>query len=499
MRQSNSALSPLLVIALPVAAGLAFFACARDESLSPLSPGAGGGASSVASTGGPGGSGAGGSGEGGGSAGKGGAGGEGAGRGGAGQGGGGGSGAGGGGAGQGGGGGSGEGEGGGGAPVARLSCSPPTEAEDEGSLKLTPVVTGLRSPLLVKSAPGDPTRLFIVTQPGQILVLDEGATEPTTFLDIRDLVFFAGDERGLLGLAFHPEYESNGRFFVHYSDKATAGDTRVVEFARGERPDVASPTPVATYLEQAQPQRNHNGGSLEFSPIDGFLYLGLGDGGNSNDYGPGHSAIGNGQDLTTLLGKILRFDVSTHPYRIPEGNMTGEGVLPEIWDYGLRNPYRFSFDACTGDLYIADVGQRLWEEINIEPAGQGRKNYGWRLMEAAHCFQPVENCDPSGITTPPAAEYAHAGRVVEDCSVTGGYVYRGSRIPWLRGSYLFGDYCSGRIWTLTYEGGVASAPVDRTDDLGSFGLKVASFGQDGTGEVYVMDFVGDTVYRIDPE
>ncbi|XXX71929.1 PQQ-dependent sugar dehydrogenase [Sorangium sp. So ce134] len=476
MRPSNSALSPLLVIALPVAAGLAVFACSRDESISPLPLGTGGAASSASSTGGPGGSGAGGSGGAGGVAGGGGAGGA-AGEGGAG--------------GQGG-----AGEGGGGAPVARLSCAPP--AEGEGSLKLTPLVTGLASPLLVKSAPGDPTRLFIVTQPGQILVLDEGATEPTVFLDIRDLLIFS-DERGLLGLAFHPEYESNGRFFVHYSDKATNGDTRVVEFARGERPDVANPTPVATYLEQAQPQRNHNGGSLEFSPVDGFLYLGLGDGGNSNDYGPGHSAIGNGQDLTTLLGKILRLDVSTHPYRIPEGNMTGEGVLPEIWDYGLRNPYRFSFDACTGDLYIADVGQRLWEEINIEPAGQGRKNYGWRLMEGAHCFVPTEGCDPGGATTLPAAEYAHAGQVIEDCSITGGYVYRGSKIPWLRGSYFFGDYCSGRIWTLAYEGGVASAPVDRTDDLGSFRLKVSSFGQDGTGEVYVTDFGGGTVYRIDPE
>ncbi|XXY50649.1 PQQ-dependent sugar dehydrogenase [Sorangium sp. So ce269] len=392
------------------------------------------------------------------------------------------------------------GGGSGGTPAARLSCSPPNEDDEEGPLKLTPVVSGLQFPLLVKSAPGDPARLFIVTQPGRILVLDEGAAEPTTFLDIQELVMFTGGtgERGLLGLAFHPDYENNGRFFVHYSDKVTAGDTRVVEFKRGERPDVADPTPVATYLEQAQPQRNHNGGSLEFSPVDGFLYLGLGDGGSGNDRGPGHSDIGNGQDLTTLLGKVLRFDVSTHPYGIPEGNMTGEGVRPEIWDYGLRNPYRFSFDACTGDLYIADVGQGLWEEIDIEPAGQGRKNYGWRLMEGAHCFTPAEGCDPQGLISLPAAEYAHAGRVIEDCSVTGGYVYRGSRIPWLRGSYFYGDFCSGRIWTLRYEGGAASTPVDRTDDLGSFGFSISSFGQDGAGEVYVVDFSG-TVYRVDAE
>ncbi|WP_437751342.1 PQQ-dependent sugar dehydrogenase [Sorangium sp. So ce1389] len=392
------------------------------------------------------------------------------------------------------------GGGSGGTPAALFSCSPPSEDDEEGPLKLTPVVSGLQFPLLVKSAPGDPARLFIVTQPGRILVLDEGAAAPTTFLDIQELVMFTGGngERGLLGLAFHPDYEDNGRFFVHYSDKVTGGDTRVVEFKRGERPDVADPTPVATFLEQVQPQRNHNGGSLEFSPVDGFLYLGLGDGGSSNDRGPGHADIGNGQDLTTLLGKVLRFDVSTHPYSIPEGNMTGEGVRPEIWDHGLRNPYRFSFDACTGDLYIADVGQGLWEEIDIEPAGQGRKNYGWRLMEGAHCFTPAKDCDPQGLTTLPAAEYAHAGSVIEDCSVTGGYVYRGSRIPWLRGSYFYGDFCSGRVWTLRYEGGAASTPVDRTDDLGSFGFSISSFGQDGAGEVYVVDFSG-TVYRVDAE
>jgi glucose/arabinose dehydrogenase len=379
-----------------------------------------------------------------------------------------------------------------------VDCSPPRGAE--GALKLTPLVSGIVYPLLVKSAPGDPTRLFIVSQAGEIFVLQDGATELSSFLDIQELVLFvgSGDERGLLGLAFHPDYAQNGRFFVHYSDRATGGDTRVVEFRRGASADEADPTPVATYLEQAQPQRKHNGGSIEFSPRDGFLYVGLGDGGNSNDHGEGHSATGNGQDLSTLLGKMLRLDVATHPYRIPPGNMTGEGVRPEIWSYGLRNPYRFSFDACTGDLYIGDVGQMLWEEIDIEPAGQGGRNYGWRRMEGAHCFVPAEDCDPEGLITLPAAEYPHAGREIEDCSVTGGHVYRGSKIPWLRGSYFYGDFCSGRIWTLTYEGGVASAPVDRTGDLESFGFNIASFGQDGAGELYVAEFNG-TVYRIDPE
>ncbi|WP_438021713.1 PQQ-dependent sugar dehydrogenase [Sorangium sp. So ce233] len=481
MRPSSSPASPLLVIASSVvAAEIALFACSREESMSPAPISAAGGGPATG-TGAPSGSGAGGIGGGGRDASASGGGGRDA-------------------SASGGGGSDAGGGGGAGTPAAGLNCSPPGEDDDEAPLKLTPVVAGLQFPLLVKSAPGDPTRLFIVTQSGRILVLDEGAAEPATFLDIEDLVMFTGGngERGLLGLAFHPDYASNGRFFVHYSDKATGGDTRVVEYRRGERPDVADPAPVATYLEQAQPQRNHNGGSIEFSPADGFLYLGLGDGGSDNDQGPGHAPNGNGQALSTLLGKIVRVDVSTHPYGIPEGNMTGEGVLPEIWDHGLRNPYRFSFDACTGALYIADVGQARWEEINIEPAGQGRKNYGWRLMEGAHCFTPAVNCDPEGALTLPAAEYAHAGRIIEDCSVTGGYVYRGSRIPWLRGSYFYGDFCSGRIWTLTYENGATSAPVDRTDDLGSFEFSISSFGQDGNGEVYVVDF-GGTVYRIDPE
>ncbi|WP_104987484.1 PQQ-dependent sugar dehydrogenase [Sorangium cellulosum] len=490
MKLPGSTSPSLVTIAVSVAAGLAVFACSSQELVWPAprfdAAAAGGGGASGSGLGGSGAGGADASGAGGNGGGV-----EasGSGTGGSGAGGADASGAGGNGGGAGG-----SGGGAGGAGTA-LDCSPPSGGE--GALKLTPVVSGITRPLLLKSAPGDPTRRFIVSQPGQIFVLKDDAPEPAVFLDLRELIAFGG-ERGLLGLAFHPDYEANGRFFVHYSDKVTDGDTRVVEFRRGETPDVADPTPVATYLEHEQPQTNHNGGSIEFSPRDGFLYLGLGDGGNSNDYGPGHSAIGNGQDLTTLLGKMVRIDVATHPYGIPEGNMTGEGVRPEIWDYGLRNPYRFSFDGCTGDLYIADVGQRLWEEIHIEPAGQGRKNYGWRLMEGKHCFVPAESCDPEGITTLPQVEYPHAGQVIEDCSVTGGYVYRGSKIPWLRGAYFYGDYCSGRIWTLTFEGGATTAPVDRTADLETLGFAIAGFGQDSAGEVYVADF-GGTVYRVDPE
>jgi glucose/arabinose dehydrogenase len=379
---------------------------------------------------------------------------------------------------------------GGGLPQPTVDCSPPRGAE--GPLKLTVVASGIDRPLLVKNAPGDPSRLFVVSQNGRIFLIKDGVLQQTPFLDIDDLVpnVSGGDERGLLGLAFHPNYQQNGRFFVHYSDTNT-GDTRIAEFRRGANDDTADPVMVGMILTQDQPQVNHNGGSIEFSPVDGFLYIGLGDGGGANDQ---HGTIGNGQDTGTLLGKILRIDVSTTPYSIPQGNLTGAGVLPEIWDYGMRNPYRFSFDACTADLYIGDVGQGAWEEIDVEPAGQGNLNYGWRVMEGTHCFNPAQNCDQTGKTLP-VAEYSHN---TDGCSVTGGYVYRGTAIPWLRGAYFYGDYCSGNIWTLRYEGGVASAPVKRTQDLGSQDLPIVGFGQDYAGEVYVTTLDGN-VYRIDAE
>ena len=376
---------------------------------------------------------------------------------------------------------------GGAPPQPTVDCSAPSGAE--GTLQRTDVVTGLSRPLLAKGAPGDLTRLFVLAQNGQILIIKDGVLQPTPFLDISALStqVSGNDERGFLGFAFHPGYQQNGRFFVHYTDIGS-GDTRIAEYRRGADADTADPTMVSMVLMQDQPQSNHNGGSIEFSPVDGFLYIGLGDGGGSNDQ---HGSIGNGQDTNTLLGKILRLDVSTTPYSIPDGNLTGAGVLPEIWDHGLRNPYRLSFDACNGDLYIADVGQNEWEEINIEPAGQGRKNYGWRLMEGTHCFNPGDNCDPGGVTTLPVAEYPHA----QGCSVTGGYVYRGSAIPWLRGTYFYGDFCSGRIWTLKYENGQASVPVERTAELQSGDLALVGFGQDSAGEVYIVDIAG-TISRI---
>jgi glucose/arabinose dehydrogenase len=382
----------------------------------------------------------------------------------------------------------------GGMPLPGFDCSPAEGALP--ALTLTPIAAGLSHPVLVKSAPDDPETLYIAQQGGKILIFKDGALLPTPFLDIEDKVSYSGqngDERGLLGLAFHPDYAQNGRFFVHYSDADNGGDTMIAELHRDAvNPELADPASLTPVLMQSQPESNHNGGSIEFSPLDGMLYIGLGDGGGAEDM---HGSVGNGQDTDTLLGKILRIDVSSLPYTIPAGNLTTAGALPEIWDYGIRNPWRFSFDACTSDLYIGDVGQYAWEEVNVEPAGQGNKNYGWRLMEGTHCFNPTSNCDPNGDTVLPVAEYSHS----VGCSITGGYVYRGSRIPGLRGQYLYGDYCKGRVWAFAWKNdGQPVTPVDISDDLGSKSYDIVSFGQDGTGELYVIHQAGD-IFRIDAE
>lgn len=366
-------------------------------------------------------------------------------------------------------------------------CSAPTGAIP--ALQLVEVGGSFNNPVLATHSRGDTSRLYVVEQSGFIRIIKDGNTLPTPFLDLDAAVggdFTSGGERGFLGLAFHPDYETNGRFFVHHSDGG--GDTQIVEFKRSADPDVADPTPVATVLTVGQPESNHNGGSIEFG-ADGMLYIFLGDGGGGGDQ---HPPIGNGQNLATLLGKISRIDVTTLPYTIPAGNFVGGE--PEIWDYGLRNPWRDSFDACTGDLYIADVGQGEWEEVNIEPAGQGGKNYGWRCFEGNHDYNA--NCGPNAATSvAPQVEYSHN---LGGCSITGGYVYRGSAIPALRGTYFYGDYCSGKIWSLVYANGQASAPVELTQDLQSGSLAISGFGQDAAGEVYVVDH-GGSVFRIAAE
>jgi glucose/arabinose dehydrogenase len=293
-----------------------------------------------------------------------------------------------------------------------------------------------------------------------------------------------------LGLAFHPDYATKGapfegQFFVNYTDYS--GHTHISRFSvMPDNPNLADPQSEVEYLYQEQPYPNHNGGSLAFGP-DGYLYAGLGDGGSAND------PLNAGQDLSTWLGKILRLNVdeAADEYTVPQDNpFVGiEGALPEIWAYGLRNPWRFSFDRLTGDMFIADVGQNQWEEVNYQPANSsGGENYGWRIMEGAHCFQEA-TCDQTGLVLP-FYEYSHSN----GCSVTGGYIYRGQLYPELTGNYFFSDYCSGNIWRSFQEG-------DRwvTDKIEEqTGILASSLGEDVNGEIYVLNYFAGSVHRIAP-
>lgn len=326
-------------------------------------------------------------------------------------------------------------------------------------------------------------RLFVVSRQGTIQILKGGIVQPEPFIDIGNLVSTGGSEQGLLGLVFHPDYRNNGRLFVNYTDRD--GDTVIAEYrVASDDPDRAAPDAFQIVLTYDQPYRNHNGGMLAFGP-DGYLYIGTGDGGSGGD------PQGYGQKLSTLLGKMLRIDVDAgSPYVVPVDNpfVGAAGVRPEIWAYGLRNPWRYSFDRETGDLYIADVGQNRLEEVHFQAAeSAGGENYGWNILEGSRCFAPGENCDKGGLVLP-IAEYGRD----DGCSITGGYVYRGQSEAALRGHYLFGDFCSGRIWTV-----VRSADgVWTTTERLTTGLNISSFGEDEDGEVYFLDYRAGSVFRI---
>ncbi len=343
------------------------------------------------------------------------------------------------------------------------------------ALELIPTVTaGLKNPLYLTHAGDDSGRLFVVEQVGRVRIIQKGRLLDAPFLDLTNRVR-SGGERGLLGLAFHPRYRQNRRYVVSYT-REPDGATVVAEYRASEDSN-RSETTEKVLLTVPQPYANHNGGMVEFGP-DGFLYIARGDGGSGGD--PGNRA----QNREELLGKILRIDVDHGtPYAIPSGNpFAAGGGRPEIFAYGLRNPWRFSFDRETGELWAADVGQDDWEEIDLIRRGE---NYGWRIMEGAHCFHPKTGCQTTGLILP-VAEYRNQG---PRCSITGGYVYRGAGIPTLRGAYLFGDYCSGEVMTLS--NGRAGAPLV----LLSTGLKISSFGQDQAGELYVVGHEG-TVHRL---
>ena len=347
------------------------------------------------------------------------------------------------------------------------------------SLKLEQVATGLAGPVYVTSPAGD-GRLFIVEQPGRIRIVQNGQLVPAPFLDIVQRVG-SGGERGMLSLAFHPQYASNGFFYVYFT--APDGQIRVERFTVSSNPSVANPSSSKLILGVAHPRGNHNGGLALFGP-DGMLYFGLGDGGGGGD--PDR----NGQNPNTLLGALLRIDVNSgDPYGIPAGNpfIGRNDARPEIWATGLRNPWRFAFDVQAGNLYIADVGQGELEEVNVVPSTRAGVNYGWNIMEGSSCYN-ASSCNRQGLELP-VFEYRHLGNA---CSVTGGFVYRGAAIPEMTGHYFYGDYCAGFVKSFRYQNGVASD--ERTWEFGNIG-NVLSFGQDSAGELYVT-VGGGTVYRI---
>jgi glucose/arabinose dehydrogenase len=350
------------------------------------------------------------------------------------------------------------------------------------ALRLERVVSGLRAPTAIAAAPDGSGRLYVTEKAGTIRIVRGTTLVAEPFLDIRALVGSSGSEQGLLGLAFHPRYTDTRTFFVNYTDRN--GDTVVARYRVSADPERADPVSATVILTVRQPAANHNGGHLAFGP-DGKLYIGLGDGGGAGD------RFGNAQNPAALLGKMLRIDVDGgEPYAIPPDNPFRDhpNYRPEIWAVGLRNPWRYSFDRATGDLYIADVGQNAYEEINFQPASsRGGENYGWPRMEGTHCYPSGAACDRSGLVLP-IGEYGRSG----GCSVTGGYVYRGRAEPALTGAYFFADFCSGTFWSLHRD---AAGRWVQTELLRS-GVSISSFGEDEAGELYVVGYNNGTLYRL---
>ena len=335
---------------------------------------------------------------------------------------------------------------------------------------------GFDQPIEIGAYPGG--RFFVAEQDGAVFLFDADGSNERTLLDIRDRVSRGGGEEGLLSVALDPAFSATGQLWVYYS-AANPRRSELSRFTIGG--DVADPGSELVVLKLEQPFSNHNGGAIRFGP-DGMLYLGLGDGGSGDD------PLGSGQDRSTLLGSIIRIDVRdasvAQPYAIPEDNpfVDEAGARPEIWAYGLRNPWRMAFDPSTGALWVGDVGQDQVEEITIVGRGE---NHGWDIVEGDICHEPSSGCPTAGLT-PPVATYGHGGG---RCSVTGGVVYRGNTVPEISGSYLYADFCSGEIWALPLDG--SSPPVIVVDGLGF----VSSFGTDVDGEVYVLRF-GDSILRL---
>ncbi len=369
------------------------------------------------------------------------------------------------------------------------------------------VAGGFTKPLYVTSHPTDLNHLYVLEQHGKIKIIKNGTVQKSPFLDLTNQVHtprLPGDERGLLGFALHPHFSENNRFYINYVNKK--GFTIISELTSDNVGLIADPSSERVLFSLKQPFSNHNGGHLAFG-LDGFLYISVGDGGKSGD--PNNA----GQSLNTYFGKILRIDVDSGiPYGVPKTNpfISTSEAKGEIWALGLRNVWRFSFDSETGDLYLGDVGQNKWEEINFQPgSSSGGENYGWKIMEGNHCFHPEVNCDTSGLTLP-IFEYPNDANYmrtltgmdqpeVDGCSVTGGYVYRGNKIPGLVGTYVFGDYCSGNIWSFRVKNGHVYEFQNRTTEINLGGgihtSNISSFGQDASGELYIVDYNGE-IYKL---
>ncbi len=366
-------------------------------------------------------------------------------------------------------------------PVAQAPAGTPDAAKVSlDQYALEEVVGGLDRPLILTYADDDSGRLFIVEQPGRIRILRDGALLDEPYLDLQDRVTDGENEQGLLGLAFSPDFAESGRLYVYYTSE-DAGKNTISRFQADPSADVADPDSEQILLAVTDPYGNHNGGHIVFGP-DGYLYAGLGDGGAADD--PEDRAL----DLDELLGKMLRLDVSGDEIGIPDDNpFAGGGGRPEIWIYGVRNPWRYSFDRLTGDLYIGDVGQNAIEEIDFLPAGEaGGRNLGWRAYEGSKAYLDTRHPNPDPV--PPILEYTHN----DGCSVTGGYVYRGQALPALNGVYFYGDFCSGNVWAAWSEDGGATW----TNQLfGDAGFALSSFAEDPAGELYLLDH-GGVIYKL---
>ena len=382
--------------------------------------------------------------------------------------------------------------------VAGIALLAPVALAGIPELSTQRIITGLSRPVLVTAPPDDSDRIFILEQrsgsTGRIRIFDltTNSLLSTPFLSV---TVSTSSEQGLLGLAFHPDYAENRYFFINYTN--SSGDTVIARYQAYEsNPNLANPSSAQTVMTIDQPYTNHNGGGMEFGP-DGYLWIATGDGGSGGD--PGNRA----QNINNLLGKMLRIDVDTLPYSNPPDNpFVGTSGLDEIHSYGWRNAWRFSFDRLTGDAYVADVGQNAWEEVDVIPAGGGLGgNYGWRCYEGNAAYN-TSGCPSASTMIFPVHQYSHGGSPFR-CSITGGYVYRGSAIPSLQGTYFFADYCSNQIWTCLWDGGDGITNlVDRTSELASTNggsiSAISSFGEDASGNLYICDLNGE-VFRIQAE